>query len=149
MYNYTRFDACKSYRSSLSHSSTNTYPLWSIKHVLQMDDPGMTEVLEDRHLRSQLALVLVRKPQLVDDLHCHWFSSVSVLACMGAEEGGSLSTQHNILLHKIKKIKKWREKEREREKGDENQQRKSPCLHRLFQTDQIPGSPREIPAEVA
>ena len=60
--------------------------------MLQMDDAGMTEVLEDRHLCSQLALVFVGKPQLVDDLHCHWFSCVSVLPCTGAEEGGSLNT---------------------------------------------------------
>lgn len=46
----------------------------------------MTEVLQDGHLRPQLALVLVREPQLVDEFDSHGASGVSVLACKEGEQ---------------------------------------------------------------
>ena len=78
---------------SLSHTHRNyaislphTYPLRSLKHLLKVDDPGVTEILEDGDLCSQLTLMFVGESQFVNDLHCHWFGCVSVLTCTGGRE---------------------------------------------------------------
>ena len=48
----------------------------------------VAEVLQDGHLCPQLALVFVRKSQLVNQLHCHRAACVPVLACReGGREG--------------------------------------------------------------
>ena len=53
--------------------------LWTFKHLLQKDDARVTEGLEDGDFCPQLGLVFVGEPQLVNHLHRHVLTSLTIL----------------------------------------------------------------------
>ena len=59
----------------------HTHLLWCLKHLLQAYDARVTECLEDGDLCTQLRLVLVGEPELVNHLHRHSLAVLAALTC--------------------------------------------------------------------